>query len=119
MSNPARRHGVALPEVLVAAALLGVGVAGCLATLSTSVRLRATATAREALAAAALSRLAWFEAVACAANDTVIDVDGPEQSRERFTLTRDAFGAELRGSVRALRAGSAIGLSIEARQACD
>lgn len=119
MSTGPARSGVSLPEVLVAASLLGVGVAGCLATLATSVRLRATASTREALSTAALSRLAWFEAVACVAGDTVIVAAGPEESHERFTVVRDTLGAALVGSVRALRAGRVVGVSVEARQACD
>lgn len=64
------RSGVSLIEVLVAAVLLAVGICGTLAALAATARLRQLARDREALAAAALDRLAWFEARACAHADT-------------------------------------------------
>jgi Tfp pilus assembly protein PilV len=64
------RPGVSLVEVLVAATLLAVGVGGTLQSLLLSARLRQAADLREAAAARALDRLAWFEARACLLPDT-------------------------------------------------
>ena len=68
-SMPAR-SGVSLIEVLVATVLLAVGICGTLGSLAAAARLRQSARQRESLAAAALDRLAWFEARACAQSDT-------------------------------------------------
>lgn len=67
MSN---RSGVSLVEVLVAAVLLAVGIAGTMAALAAAAQLREQARAREELAAEGLERLAWFEGRACAQPDT-------------------------------------------------
>lgn len=75
------RRGVSLVEVLVAATLLAVGVAGTLHALLASARLRLDADRREALVGMLLDRLAWFEAAACAGGDTAGVTrlaDGPE-----------------------------------------
>ena len=75
------RRGVSLVEVLVAATLLAVGIAGTLHALLSSARLRLDADRREALVGVLLDRLAWFEAAACAGGDTsgvTRLADGPE-----------------------------------------
>ena len=75
------RRGVTLIEVLVAAMLLGVGIAGTMQAVAVSTRLRADADRREALVGLMLDRLAWFEARACAGGDTLGVLrlpDGPE-----------------------------------------
>jgi prepilin-type N-terminal cleavage/methylation domain-containing protein len=85
------RRGVSLIEVLVAAVLLAIGIAGTLQALLTSARLRLDADRREAMVGLLLDRLAWFEAAACAGGDTsgvTRLADGPE-ARWRV----DAVGA--------------------------
>lgn len=64
------RTAVSLIEVLVATVLLAVGVSGTLSSLSAAARLRHGASGREALAAAAHDRLAWFERAGCLAADS-------------------------------------------------
>ena len=64
------RRGVSLIEVIVAALLLGVGVAGTLGAIAAAARLRQRAAVRELVASAALDRLHWFERRACATPDT-------------------------------------------------
>jgi prepilin-type N-terminal cleavage/methylation domain-containing protein len=66
------RRGVSLLEVVVATVLLAVGVTGTLASLAAAERLRRSARGHEALAAAALDRLAWFRAAACLTGDTTM-----------------------------------------------
>lgn len=66
------RRGVSLLEVVVATVLLTVGIAGALSSLAAAERLRRSARGREALAAAALDRLAWFRAAACLTGDTTV-----------------------------------------------
>lgn len=61
---------MSLIEVIVAALLLGVGVAGTLGAIAAAARLRQRAAVRELVASAALDRLHWFERSACTAPDT-------------------------------------------------
>jgi len=89
------RSGVSLVEVIVASVLLSVGVAGCVAALLGSARLRARAAATEAVADAVERRLSWLETAGCSANDSTIRVDGVVE--ERWALARDSLAARLEG----------------------
>lgn len=88
------RRGVSLIEVLVAAVLLAVGIGGTLSSLAATARLREWARHREYLAAAALDRLAWFEARACAQLDTAERVSSAEQLELDWSV-RDSAGRRL------------------------
>jgi prepilin-type N-terminal cleavage/methylation domain-containing protein len=113
------RAGVTLTEVLVAAVLLAVGVAGCLGALSTAVRLRTGAAAREAMAAATHDRLTWFEANGCAAGDTSISGPAGVNATEDWQVTSDASTAHMSGGVRGRVAGIAFGVAIATRRGCE
>ena len=112
------RAGVTLPEVLVAAMLLGVGVAGCVASLAVSIRFRNAATAREQVAATIASRLSWFEAVGCATPDTTIDPPPVARTKERWEVRHDPQGVRLTGAARSAAPNLPYELSIETRLAC-
>lgn len=114
------RPGVSLTEVLVASVLLAVGIGGTLGALSTAVRFRSGAAAREAIAATAHDRLGWFDATACLVPDTTIERPLPgTNARESWTLVHDSSGAHLAGSVRGRAVGVTVGLSLDARRRCD
>jgi len=96
------RRGFSLVEVLVASILLTVGVAGSLSALVTAARLRALASAREAVAQALDSRLDWFATNACAfTGDTVVRAQAGTGTVETWRVRRDSSGAVLAGRVEA------------------
>jgi Tfp pilus assembly protein PilV len=111
------RLGVSLPEVLVAAALLAIGVGGTLSALATALRFRAQAMERESVAAAAASRLAWLESNGCASPDTTI-TSGSQPLSEHWQLTRQTGQALLRGDARFERAGRRYRLALETGVLC-
>ena len=69
------RRGSSLIEVLVATVLLAVGVAGTLAALAASARLRTAARAEERVAATALEVFSAFIARGCAVSDSLVTSD--------------------------------------------
>lgn len=92
------RRGVTLVEVLVAALLLAIGVAGSLSALLASAQLRARASAREAVAQALDARLGWFAARACGfAGDTVVRSAPAARVEESWRVHRDSTVARLEG----------------------
>ncbi|MBL8998427.1 MAG: prepilin-type N-terminal cleavage/methylation domain-containing protein [Gemmatimonadetes bacterium] len=111
------RRGVSLVEVLVAAVLLAVGVAGALSALVGAARLRAGALLREALADRADARLSWFEGAACSAPDSLIRSDGAP-IEERWRLTRDSSGASLAGEARGTLGTRTLRSALVARVEC-
>lgn len=113
------RRGVSLPEVLVAAVLLAVGVAGCLSALATSLRLRTAAWERESLAAAAHDRLSWFAARGCSVGDTSFGPPPSLRFREHWRVAPESGGAALFGVLRGTGARSAFDLRIRSRVACE
>ncbi len=117
--SPCNRPGVSLPEVLVASVLLAVGVAGCLAAMSTALRFRTMALTREAIASATQGRLAWFDAHGCAVGDTTI-VSAPGASFiERWEIRRDTSVVRLDGDAIASHAGRPMRLAIGTAKRCD
>jgi prepilin-type N-terminal cleavage/methylation domain-containing protein len=97
------RRGVTLIEVLVAAVLLALGIAGTLNAMVASARLRVSADTREALVGVMLDRLAWFEVNACSVSDTAGVTRLPDGPEARWALR--AVGStrilELNGARRA------------------
>ncbi len=104
-------------EVLVAAVLLAIGVAGALSALVGAARLRAGALLRESLADRADARLSWFEGAACSAPDSLIRADGTP-IEERWRLTRDSSGASLTGEARAAVGARTLRSALAARVEC-
>ena len=96
------RPGVSLVEVLVAAVLLAIGIAGSLNTMVVSLRLRGDADAREAVVGLMLDRLAWFEAHACARADTsgVSRLEGGIEARWTMRAVGSTRILELQGAHR-------------------
>ena len=113
------RAGVSLTEVLVAAVLLAVGVGGCLAALSTALRLRTGASARETIAAVAHDRLTWFEGAGCAVGDTLIESPAGTDAQEAWRVEREPGAVHLTGTARGSRAGISFGVALDTRQACE
>ncbi len=113
------RRGVSLPEVLVAAVLLAVGVAGCLAALATALRFRTAAWERESLAAAAQDRLSWFAARGCAVGDTAFSPQPSARLTEHWRVAPESGGAALFGVLRGTGARFAFDLRIRSRVACE
>lgn len=111
------RRGVSLVEVLVAAVLLAVGVAGALSALAGAARLRAGAQLRESLADRADARLSWFEGAACATPDSLLRSDGTP-IEERWRLTRDSSGASLAGEARVALGGRTLRSALAVRVEC-
>ena len=97
MSN---RKGISLVEVMVAALLLAVGVAGSLSALLAAAQLRSRASVREAVALSLETRLSWFAANACAfTGDTVLRSSSGTRLVESWRVLRDSAGARLEGRV--------------------
>jgi len=94
------RPAVSLVEVLVATVLLAIGISGTLSSLSAAARLRHGASGREALAAAAHDRLAWFESAGCLATDSSATDEQPGAVRVQWELrsTTEGRTLELEGS---------------------
>lgn len=113
------RRGVSLPEVLFAAVLLAIGVAGCLAAMSTALRFRTMALTRESMAARGEARLAWFDAHGCTVTDTIVESAAHAPVRERWEVRRDSSIARLTGAVRATHAGRAMRLDVGTIRRCD
>ncbi len=113
------RRGVSLPEVLVAAVLLAIGVAGCLAAMSTALRFRTMALTRESIAAHAQARLSWFDAEGCSVVDTLVQSDAGAAVAERWELHRDSSIARLDGVASATHAGRPMRLAIGTVKRCD
>jgi prepilin-type N-terminal cleavage/methylation domain-containing protein len=113
------RRGVSLPEVLVAAVLLAIGIAGTLSALSTSVRFRAMGLARESIAAAAAGRVSWFESEGCASPDTLIASPTGARLEERWQLSHEPGAVRLHGAATMWQAGRSHRLPIETRRACE
>lgn len=91
-------RGVSLVEVLVAALLLTIGVAGSLSALLASARLRTRASVRESVAQTLESRLGWFAARACAFTaDTLVRSASDARVEESWRVVRDSTGARLEG----------------------
>lgn len=105
-------------EVLVAAMLLGVGIAGTMAAVATSVRFRGMALTREMMAAAGQRRLSWFEATACASADTVISSSPAARISEHWELRRTPTGAVLDGTLAASTAGRPLTWPVHASVPC-
>jgi Tfp pilus assembly protein PilV len=89
------RAAVSLVEVLVATVLLAVGVSGTLSSLSAAARLRHGASGREALAAAAHDRLAWFERAGCFTADSSATDELTGAVRVEWQLRSTAEGRTL------------------------
>lgn len=115
-----RREGVTLTEVLVAAVLLAVGIAGTLSAVATALRLRTAATAHEALSVRASDRLAWFAREACTLPETTL-AWGPDERgiEERFRVERSEALVRLDGRVRSVRGASSGRLGLDVRVACE
>ena len=112
-----RRAGFSLVEVLVAAVLLAVGVAGALSALTGAARLRTGASLRELLSDRADSRLSWFEGAGCSTADSVISsLGGPVH--ETWRLARDSAGVTLTGEARGSAGGRVLRASITVRREC-
>lgn len=87
-------------EVLVAAVLMTVGVAGSLSALLAAAQLRSRASVLEAVAQSLDSRLGWFAADACAfTGDTVMRSSSGVRLVESWRVQRDSAGARLEGRV--------------------
>ena len=87
-------------EVLVAAVLLAVGVAGSLSALLAAAQLRSRASVREAVALSLETRLSWFAADACTfTGDTVLRSTSGTRLVESWRVQRDSTGARLEGRV--------------------
>jgi prepilin-type N-terminal cleavage/methylation domain-containing protein len=112
------RAGVTLVEVLVAAVLLGIGVAGTLSALATSVRFRSMALTRESIAAAGHRRLTWLEAVGCATNDTTVLSPAGAQVTERWELRRAGNVVALDGMLEASHAAHRLRTDVRASWPC-
>jgi len=97
------RRGTSLVEVLVATVLLAVGVAGTLAALAASARLRTAARAEERVAATALEAFSAFVARGCSVSDSLV------------TSVVDSGGALVDAHIvrRADRASLALDVSLE------
>jgi Tfp pilus assembly protein PilV len=113
------RPGVSLPEVLVAAVLLAIGVSGCLAAVATALRFRTMALTREAMAAASQARLAWFDASGCALADTVVRSAANAALTERWEVRRDSSVVRFDGVTSASHAGRPMRLAIATVKRCD
>lgn len=105
-------------EVLVAAMLLGIGIAGTMSAVATSVRFRGMALTREMMAAAGHRRLSWFEASACAIADTVIASSPAGRVREHWELRRTPTGAFLDGTLAAATPGRPMTWPVHASVPC-
>jgi len=110
--------GVSLVEVLVAAVLLSVGIAGCLSALTGAARLRSAAAIRESLADLAESRLSWFEGRGCALVDTAITAPPGARMEEAWRVERDSSGVVIAGRARAQLPGRALVSGFQSRLAC-
>jgi len=113
-----RRRGVSLVEVLVAAVLLAVGVAGTMNAVVAAVRLRVRADARETAARTVEGRLAWFQRAACAGTDSleVIRVDGTIE--EAWRITRAGGTARLNGRASVASVGAPVRLALTHERRC-
>lgn len=113
------RRGVSLVEVLVAAVLLTVGVAGSLSALLAAAQLRSRASVRENVAQALESRLGWFAATGCAlASDTIIRPDSTARVRESWRVSRDSSGARLDGRAMSGAGPHAVRRSLSVSRRC-
>lgn len=113
-----QRAGISLVEVLVAAVLLAIGVAGTLSALTTAMRLRLGAEAQEAAVERADARLQWFVRGPCPAHDTAVQVDEGDGERERWRVRADSGGATLVGIAEVATFGGRRRFALEARRAC-
>lgn len=87
-------------EVLVAAVLLTVGLAGSLGALLAAAQLRTRASVREAVAQSLESRLGWFAADACRfTGDTVLRSTVGVSLVETWRVRGDSTGVRLEGRV--------------------
>lgn len=95
-ASPVRcRVGVSLIEVLVATVILAIGVAGAQAALLAAARYRASADAREALAAVVVERMVWIEHRGCADPDTSAVSLGSRGALVHWTLRPDSAGVRV------------------------
>ncbi|MFN0098723.1 MAG: prepilin-type N-terminal cleavage/methylation domain-containing protein [Gemmatimonadaceae bacterium] len=113
-----RRAGISLVEVLVAAVLLAVGIAGTLSALTTAMRLRLAAEAQEAATERADQRLGWFARGGCPARDTTVRIDDSSGVRERWRVRADSVGATLSGLAEVPTFGGRRRFALEARRSC-
>lgn len=113
-----QRAGISLVEVLVAAVLLAIGIAGTLSALTTAMRLRLGAEAQEAAVERADARLRWFARGPCPARDTAVHVDDSRGERERWRVRADSSGATLSGLAEVPTFGGRRRFALEARRAC-
>ncbi|MBK7907427.1 MAG: prepilin-type N-terminal cleavage/methylation domain-containing protein [Gemmatimonadetes bacterium] len=111
------RRGVSLVEVLVASALLAVGVSGALSALVTAARLRQRASVREAVTRRVEARLAWFTLQGCASVDTVV-VDASAAIEERWRVTRSGAVARLDGRARSVDGGRPVRVALVHERRC-
>ena len=102
--------------MIVASVLLAVGVAGCVAALLGSARLRARAAATEAVADAVERRLSWLESEGCSSTDSTIRVEGVVE--ERWMFQRDSLAARLEGHARQRLAVGQVRLSLATLVEC-
>ena len=112
------RVGISLIEVLVAAVLLAIGVAGTLSALTTAMRLRIGAEAHESAVERADARLGWFARGSCPAQDTAVQLDDSSGVRERWRVGADSTGARLTGYAEVPTFGGRRRFAVEARRAC-
>lgn len=113
-----QREGISLVEVLVAAVLLAIGVAGALSALTTAMRLRLAAEAQEAAVERVDQRLGWFARGACPAHDTTVRIGDSSGERERWRVRADSGGATLSGLAEVPTFGGRRRFAMEARRSC-
>jgi Tfp pilus assembly protein PilV len=105
-------------EVLVAAVLLAIGIAGTMSAVATSVRFRGMALTREMMASAGQARLSWFEASACVGADTAFASSPAARIHEHWEVRRTATGALLDGTLSAGPTGRALSWPVNSSIPC-
>ncbi len=110
------RPGVSLVEVLVAAVVLAVGVAGTMRALGAAAWLRERAFAHERVAEVVRARVLWFAREACRGDRIVrAETDGVE---EAWRVVRVGGEARLEGRAWAAGARGAVRLGLVHTRRC-